>query len=196
VIRLALNRVFVESSNLVMSSKSIIHLTAILAFASSTIVCDTSESSNHSLTSQTTASPQPSVGRQIPSSTPPVSPISKTNSQIRLIDFNKVTYVNFPDYSRSKPKHITLKAGEGKPSYVNYGDITGDKMEEAIVVLSVDNRGSAIQYYVYVFTEEDQKLKLLWDFEAGDRADGGRIIVLVVSCVDLQLGKFISKMAL
>jgi hypothetical protein len=102
-----------------------------------------------------------------------VSPISKTNSQIRLVDFNKVTYVNFPDYSRSKPKHITLKAGEGKPSYVNYGDITGDKMEEAIVVLSIDNRGSAIQYYVYVFTEENQKLKLLWDFEAGDRADGG-----------------------
>ena len=102
-----------------------------------------------------------------------MAPISNTNSQIRSVDFNKVAYPDFPDYTKSKPKHLSLKAGEGKPSYVNYGDLTGDEIEEAMVVISVENRGSAIQHYVYIFTEENQKLKLLWYFEAGDRADGG-----------------------
>jgi hypothetical protein len=156
-----------------MGSKTMLNIAAIFVLASSTIVCDTSERNNHSVTSQTTASPPPSVARPMPSPTLPVAPISITNSQIRSVDFNKVAYPDFPDYSKSKPKHIELKAGEGKPAYVNYGDITGDEMEDAMVVLSIDNRGSAISHYVYIFTEENQKLKLLWDFEAGDRADGG-----------------------
>jgi hypothetical protein len=155
-----------------MSSKSsVLKLLAVLGFALSTIVCTTTESRNYSLTSQSTASPSPSVPQYIPS--PVASPKSITNSPIRSIDFNNVTYPDLPDYSSSKAKHVTLKAGQGRPSYINYGDITGDGVEEAMVVLSVENRGSAIPYYVYVFTEENRKPKLLWDFETGDRADGG-----------------------
>ena len=42
-----------------------------------------------------------------------------------------------------------------------------------MVALGVDNHGSAIPDYVYIFTMENGKLKLIWEFETGDRADGG-----------------------
>jgi hypothetical protein len=51
--------------------------------------------------------------------------------------------------------------------------VTGDGEEEAMVVLPLESRGSAIPYYVYIFTLEQGQPKLLWNFETGDRADGG-----------------------
>jgi hypothetical protein len=152
-----------------MSSNSILNLAAMLGLALSTSVCTTTESRNNAVSSQT-VSRAASAAQHIP---PGASAVAITNSPIRYVDFNKVTYPEFPDYSKSKAKHVTLKAGEGRPSFVNYGDITGDGVEEAMVVLSIENRGSAIPYYVYIFTEENQKPKLLWNFETGDRADGG-----------------------
>jgi hypothetical protein len=97
-------------------------------------------------------------------------------SAIRSIDFDNISYPNFPDYSdpngRAK-KFVTLKPGEGGPNFINFGDITGDGVEDAMVALGIDNHGSAIPDYVYIFMMEDGKLKLIWDFETGDRADGG-----------------------
>jgi len=58
-------------------------------------------------------------------------------------------------------------------TYLDYGDVTGDRNEEAFTVLSTSSRGSAIPYFVYIYTFEDQKPKLLWAFATGDRADGG-----------------------
>ena len=112
---------------------------------------------------------RPSNTALTPSPSPPVS-------SIRAVDFDNISYPNFPDYSdpngREK-KYITLKPGEGGPNFLNYGDITGDGIEEAMVALGIDNRGSAIPDYVYIFAVENGKPKLIWDFESGDRADGG-----------------------
>lgn len=97
-------------------------------------------------------------------------------SSIRSVDFDNISYPNLPDYSDPrgyKKKRITLKPGEGGPSHLNYGDITGDGAEEAMAVLPIENRGSAIPYYVYIFTLKEGKPTLLWDFKTGDRADGG-----------------------
>jgi hypothetical protein len=54
-----------------------------------------------------------------------------------------------------------------------FGDVTGDGIEEALIVLTVSIRGSAIPYYVYVYAWNGTKPKLIWSFETGDRADGG-----------------------
>lgn len=97
-------------------------------------------------------------------------------SPIRLVDFDNISYPRFPDYSDPggrKKKYVTLKPGEGGPNFINYGDVTGDGVEDAMVALGIDNRGSAIPEYVYIFTVEKGKPKLIWDFETGDRADGG-----------------------
>jgi hypothetical protein len=97
-------------------------------------------------------------------------------SPIRSVDFDNISYPNFPDYSDPdgrKKKYVTLKPGEGGPNFINYGDITGDGDEDAMVALGIDNHGSAIPDYVYIFTMEKGKAKLIWDFETGDRADGG-----------------------
>lgn len=97
-------------------------------------------------------------------------------SPIRAVDFDNISYPNFPDYSDPngrKKKYVTLKPGEGGPNFINYGDITGDGQEEAMVELEVENNGSAVPGYVYIFAIENGKPKVIWDFETGDRADGG-----------------------
>src|SRR5207249_5569175 len=91
-----------------------------------------------------------------------------------------------PVYSKNE-KSFTLKDGEysgrlqdagvePEPVYLVdtvYGDVTGDGADEAMVVLTVNIRGTAIPYYVYVYTINGNKPKLLWSFDTGDRAQGG-----------------------
>jgi len=107
----------------------------------------------------------------------PISAVSPTPSPaIRSVDFDNISYPNFPDYSDPngrKKKYVTLKPGEGGPNFINYGDITGDGDEDAMVAMGIDNHGSAIPDYVYIFTMDTGKPKIIWDFETGDRADGG-----------------------
>ncbi len=57
---------------------------------------------------------------------------------------------------------------------IAYGDVTGDGVEEAMVVLSVGvTGGTARPHAVYIFTLEQKRPKVLWAFPTGDRADGG-----------------------
>lgn len=109
--------------------------------------------------------------------TPVASPSPQSSSTpdqaIRMVDFDNLAYPNFPDYTGPDKKLLTLKPGEGGPNFISYGDVTGDGVEEAMVALGVDNSGTAITYYVYIFTLTNGKPKLIWDFETGDRADGG-----------------------
>jgi hypothetical protein len=42
-----------------------------------------------------------------------------------------------------------------------------------MMMLGIENRGSAIPEIVYIFTLATGRPKLLWSFETGDRADGG-----------------------
>ena len=104
---------------------------------------------------------------------PSATEVSRSHSAIRLVDFNNIAYPHLPDYSGDERRGITLKAGEGRPDFINYGDTTGDGLEEAMIVLGLRTRGSAISYYAYIFTMEKDQPKVIWDFETGDRADGG-----------------------
>ena len=115
----------------------------------------------------------PPTNSIIAAATPAASP---TPSQpIRSIDFNHVVFPNYPEYigDRGKKKYVTLKPGYGGPALLNYGDVTGDGVEEALMMLEIENRGSAIPEIVYIFTLQNGRPKLLWSFETGDRADGG-----------------------
>ena len=56
---------------------------------------------------------------------------------------------------------------------VFYGDVTGDGVEDAIVSMNILTGGSAMPGLVYVYALRENRLKLLWSFSTGDRADGG-----------------------
>jgi hypothetical protein len=105
------------------------------------------------------------------------------DSPIRSIDFKNFTYPRVGE-QRSYIQHKTFTLTDGEYAEheiedgmnfgdVIYGDATGDGNEEAIVVLGVQTRGSAIPNCVYVYTLKHNEPRLLWGFLTGDRADGG-----------------------
>ena len=107
-------------------------------------------------------------------------------SAIHKVDFENFSYPAAPVYPK-REKPFTLKDGEYagrlqsgavEPYPVSlvdafYGDVTGDGIDDAILVLTESVRGSAIPYYVYVYGIERDKPRLLWSFYAGERGDGG-----------------------
>jgi|GEM_PF-2549216 len=109
------------------------------------------------------------------------------DSPIRKIDFGNFSYP-FPELPHGR-KRIRLRDGEQPPtlfgkdgiphdvgyalSDVSYGDLTGDGVEESIVILGLIHSGSGISHYVYIYTPRRDRPALLWSFETGDRADGG-----------------------
>lgn len=109
------------------------------------------------------------------------------DSPIRKIDFENFSYP-FPERPNNR-KRIKLRDGEQSPtlfgehgiphdigyglSDVSYGDLTGDGIEEGIVVLNHIHSGSGISSYVYIYTLRLSRPALLWSFATGDRADGG-----------------------
>jgi hypothetical protein len=59
---------------------------------------------------------------------------------------------------------------------VKYTDVTGDNKEEAIVFIDIVSGGSSLPGCVYIFQSQEpknKKVKLIWEFFAGDRAFGG-----------------------
>jgi hypothetical protein len=70
-------------------------------------------------------------------------------------------------------RYVIIREGEGGPASLNYGDVTGDGIEEAMMMFGIESRGSAILEIVYVYGLKNGKPILLWSFETGDRADGG-----------------------
>lgn len=101
------------------------------------------------------------------------------------MDFENFTFPAATVYGEGG-KSFTLKArkyeglqdgGDGSESVslvdTVYGDVTGDDNEEALVVLTMGVRGTAIPYYVYVYAAGRGGPKLLWSFYAGERGDGG-----------------------
>ena len=91
-------------------------------------------------------------------------------SSIRAVDFEQVEY---PRYRLPTGTTTTLKGGETAPAHIIFGDVTGDNVDEALVVAGENTRGTAILHHVYVFGLVGKDLKLLLDFETCDRADGG-----------------------
>jgi len=106
---------------------------------------------------------------------------SSSADSVRTIDFANFVYpakAYFPSEAESLP----LKEGryEGDSTQdpvilasVAYGDVTADKVEDAIVVLGVSVEGSAIPHIVYIYTKVNGAPKLLWAFQTGDRGAGG-----------------------
>jgi hypothetical protein len=92
---------------------------------------------------------------------------------VRSIDFNHVAFPHYTKYTMRAKTYITLKAADGGPAQLNYGDVTGDGVEEAMMMLGIESRGSAILDIVYIFGMSNGKPILLWSFETGDRGDGG-----------------------
>lgn len=56
---------------------------------------------------------------------------------------------------------------------VKYFDVTGDGIDEAIVILKIETAGAAIPQVAYFFEWKDGRPELIWHFRTGDRADGG-----------------------
>jgi len=112
-----------------------------------------------------------SIGRQSTGS----PTVERVASPIRSVNFDKLSYPNFPDYSGDERKRVTLAPGEGGPNFLSYGDMTGDGSEDAAIAMGIPTQGSAITYYVYIYTmtQGSTEPRLVWDFETGDRADGG-----------------------
>jgi hypothetical protein len=122
--------------------------------------------------SQPSGSPTVQVG---------VEPSPSPNGSVRAIDFANFAYPAKPVFS-SGMKTLQLKGGkyEGDKTHdpvilasIAYGDVTDDGVEEALVVLGISVRGTAIPHVVYIYTAESGSPRLLWVFETGDRGDGG-----------------------
>lgn len=120
------------------------------------------------VSAQSNASPSPA-----PEAHPAPSPAAP--SPIRSVNFENFTYPEID--ARGK---FTLVGGREPTDderrslvHVIYGDVTGDEEEEALLVHSQSVRGSAIPYFVYVYTMGRDKPKPLWSFYAGERGDGG-----------------------
>jgi hypothetical protein len=121
-------------------------------------------------------------------STTPILAIPNSSSvpTIRNVNFANFTY---PSEVVGERGGFKLRNGEllpkrrtasGRPldiwlsvADVEYGDVTGDGSEEAIVDLGWITGGSAIPDLVYIYTLRNGSPKLLWAFVTGDRADGG-----------------------
>ena len=110
------------------------------------------------------------------------TPSPRSDLPIRKIDFRNFTYPWTEDLSTKDEKTFTLKNGElpyekeqigVSLAKVEYGDLTEDGQEEALINLVVETGGTAIPNMVYIYTLENEKPRLIWNFETGDRADGG-----------------------
>jgi hypothetical protein len=145
--------------------KHLISLATVLWVLSLALACSSSKIESSTLEQRF---PSPSLS---PKAEAAPSPTGK--QPIRLIDFDNISYPHYPVYTDMSKRYVTLKAGEGGPAMLNYGDVTGDGVEEAMMMLGIENRGSAIPEIVYIFGMSKGGPKLLWWFETGDRADGG-----------------------
>jgi hypothetical protein len=149
---------------------SLIKRSAIIGFAIAVTSCSTAQLQQPTAPIQVSSkSATPLDSKRNPS---PV-PTAKENSAIRSFDFAHLTYPNYPAYSHGGKRRITLRSGQGSPAYLEYGDVTGDGVKEAFAVLGIEIHGTAIPHYVYIYALQSGQPKLLWDFETGDRADGG-----------------------
>ncbi|MEP6902334.1 MAG: hypothetical protein ABJA66_11325 [Actinomycetota bacterium] len=105
-----------------------------------------------------------------------------TQGEIRKVDFKNFTFE--PNCTGEDTQKITVKKGEytldkGDDKLyftvenVTYGDLSGDKDDEAII-LTVCNTGGTGQFSEgFIYGMKDGKPELLARIEGGDRADGG-----------------------
>jgi hypothetical protein len=119
------------------------------------------------------------------------SPSTEVKSQptqsIRSVDFASFTYPWVEDLGNPRTR-FTLTNGELAPlrneagiikkmgvslARIEYGDVTSDGQEEAMIILTFITGGSATPNAIYVYGLHQDQTKLLWSAATGDRADGG-----------------------
>lgn len=121
--------------------------------------------------------------------TPSAEISNSQDDSIRKVDFSNFTYNWYPDWGDIpvEGKKIVLREGEMNMDVssgvnaprgffladLNYGDLTGDNMEEAIVTLGIWSTGTARHHAIFVYTRTHKLPKMLWIYETGDRAYGG-----------------------
>ena len=107
---------------------------------------------------------------------------SGSAAPIGKFDFRNYTYPLPRGWQDSDGKDLTLENGlrplvkekiGASLVTTKFGDVTGDNVDEAFVILKIITAGSAIPQIVYVFTWKDEQPELIWHFRTGDRADGG-----------------------
>src|SRR5215216_3323074 len=133
--------------------------------------------------------PTPSVSTSSPVTSPPRQDESSPQSPIRRVDFGNFTYPSLPT-EKCSMEQVRLINGRYDDSglrearseegcwsvaviYADYGDITGDGVEEAMVVLYAEGGGNESRQDVFVYASQGEDPNLLWKFSTGDGADGG-----------------------
>lgn len=102
----------------------------------------------------------------------------KTYSPVRKVDFRNFAYA-YPQDSSEKfalvdgKKERTESEDGARLGKIEYGDVTNDGEEEALLRISPDTGGNCQCEMVFVYTLENGKPKLLWSFDTEDRAAGG-----------------------
>jgi hypothetical protein len=112
-------------------------------------------------------------------STPAPNASTTATPGIRSVDFANFTYPG-QYILPGTPKNLTLERGsferdeiQIKLAYLDFGDVTGDGVEDAMAVLAPVLTGSATPLVTYIYILKDNRPKLIWAFSSGDRADGG-----------------------
>lgn len=113
-------------------------------------------------------------------------PSPSAHAGIRDVDFSNHIFPASPIYKKGDSTFsLTNGRYEGRiePStnekypvslaYLAYGDVTADGLDDAMVVLFENVKGTALPYFVYVFTMKGTSPELLLALEMGDRVDGG-----------------------
>ncbi len=121
-----------------------------------------------------------------PMTSPSVESSNSTDNPIRKVDFRNFTYDHYPDWGdiSIKGKKIILRNGEMDVDVsftvnaprgfwladAEYGDVTGDEIEEAVVTLGIWSPGTARHHVVFVYGMLNNQPRKLWVYETGDRA--------------------------
>lgn len=126
---------------------------------------------------QTESRPSPTVV-QFTNINPTLFP--ELDSGIRKIDFGNFTFPWTEDQGASdsftliegKKERVGDESGAHLQP-IEYGDVTNDKQEEAMISISPETGGNCQCFMVYVYTLKNNKPTLLWSFDTWDRAEGG-----------------------
>jgi hypothetical protein len=125
-----------------------------------------------------TPSPVPTVEKK-----PEFKPlIEETTAEIGKVDFANFTFPLPRGWQNPTNKEIKLENGKHPMTkenvgmmllQVKYGDLTGDSEAEAIVILGVITGGLTNLNVVYIVKNEGNTPRIIWNFETGDKGDGG-----------------------
>ena len=101
---------------------------------------------------------------------------------IKDIDFKNFTYPWTKEQELDE-KEFTLKDGKKETnedksngasfSSIEFGDVTNDGEEEAVISISPITGGNCSCNMIYIYSLQNGNPKLLWSFDTNDRADGG-----------------------